>query len=217
MIFTSPHSASNSHFLFSFPSVLVLFYFRGVADALACPVSPPPLPAILIPTAPLPVRAGCPTPSPAGLRSSHTWRNGRGAFPVAGGAATTGKDVTAMLTLRTPAQFWKNSVSSVISLVLCLFAVKRSAHPAFCPIFVCFFFFLINQRDAFAADTVTSQSPAGLYFSCGLREDPPHVAGPLSKHRGRGWLVPGWERTGIVVRVPKVLSGQNLRECSEQK
>lgn len=45
-------------------------------------------------------------------------------LPGAGGAATTGKDVTVTLTLRTTVQSWRNSVSSAVSLILCLFAVN---------------------------------------------------------------------------------------------
>lgn len=122
MISASTHSASNSHFLLSFPSVLLLFYFRGVADVLAGAVISP-LPVILIPVAPPPpVCFRCTTPSPAGLRSSHPRPNGRGAPPVAGGAATTGKGVTVTWTLRTPVRLWRNSVSSVTPLILCLLA-----------------------------------------------------------------------------------------------
>lgn len=196
-------------FSFLFHRSWCFFIFGGW---LMCwPVlSSPPLPAVLIPAAPPPVHTGCPAPSPAGLRSSDTWRNGHGALPVAGGAATTGKDVTVMLTLRAPVQFWRNSVFSVISLILCLFAMTLCT-PCFLP-HLCVVCFLINQSDAFAAEMVTSESPAGLYFSCGLREDPQHVAGPLSTHRGRRWLVPRWERPGIIVRVPKVPSGQNLKK-----
>ena len=122
MIFTPTHSASNSHFLFSFPSVLLLFYFRGVGDVLACAV-PSPLPVIPPPVVPpSPVCSRHPTPSPAGRRSSHTGPHGRGAPPVAGGAATTGKGVTVTWTLRTPVPLWRNSVSFVIPLILHLFA-----------------------------------------------------------------------------------------------
>lgn len=152
-IFTSTHSASNSHFLFSFSLVLLLFYFAGgVADTLACPVfSPSPRhPGSCGSSSTFPRPHWVPTPSPAALCSSHTWRNGCGALPVAGGAATTGKDATVTLTLRTPVQFWRNSVSSVISLSLCPFAVTPLRYPASCsvsasrcPIFACVF--LINQ------------------------------------------------------------------------
>lgn len=122
-IFTSTHSASNSHFLFSFSLVLLLFYFGGVADTLACPVISPRHPGSCGSSPTFPQPHWVPTPSPAALCSSHTWRNDRGALSVAGGAATTGKDATVTLTLRTPVQFWRNSVSSVIPLSLCLFAV----------------------------------------------------------------------------------------------
>lgn len=127
-----------------------------------------PLPALLIPVAPPPpVHTGGPTPSPAGLHSSHTWQNDRGALPVAGGADTTGKDVTVTLTLRTPARFWRNSVSSVTSLIPCLFAVPLGTHPASCSPSGCLIlacFFLLNQSDVFAAEMATSKGSAGLYF-----------------------------------------------------
>lgn len=137
---TSTHSASNSHFLFSFPLVLVLFDFRGVADALACPI-----------ISPSPHRSDscgpftCPHWVPDSITCwtalfPHTWRNGRGALPVAGGAATTGKDVTVLLTLRTPVRFWRNSVSPVVSLTLCLFAFTLCT-PCFLPLLCVFFFF----------------------------------------------------------------------------
>lgn len=124
-IFTSTRSASNSHFLFSFSWVLLLFYFGGVADTLAWPViSPSPRhPGSCGSSSIFPRPRWVPTPSPAALCSSHAWRNGRGPLPVAGGAATTGKDATVTLTLRTPVQFWRNSVSSVPSPSPCLSAV----------------------------------------------------------------------------------------------
>lgn len=125
-IFASTHSASNSHFLLSFSLVLLLFYFGGWLirwPALSSPPSPPSWFLRLLLHLSTTALHWVPTPPPAALCSSHTWRNGHGALPVAGGAATTGKDATVTLTLRTPVQFWRNSVSPVISLSLCLFAV----------------------------------------------------------------------------------------------
>lgn len=134
MISTSTRPASNSHFLFSFPSVLLLFYFGGGVDMPACAVLSP------LHRLPPPVCFRRPTPSPAGRRSARTWPHGRRAPPVAGGAATTGKGVTVAWTFRTPVLLWRNSVSSVIPLILCLCAprflfsvcIRLPQFPLFC-------------------------------------------------------------------------------------
>lgn len=126
------------------------------------------------------------TPSPAGLRSFHIWQNH---LPVAGGADTTGKDVTVTLILRTPVQLWRNSVSSDISPILCLFAAPPSPGPwhILLPvlpvstrlIFVCLF--LRNQSDVFAAEMATSRGSAGLYLSHWAESRPP-ACGRASVH-----------------------------------
>lgn len=189
-----------------------------MADTLACPVfSPSPRhPGSCGSSSTFPRPHWVPTPSPAALCSSHTWRNGCGALPVAGGAATTGKDATVTLTLRTPVQFWRNSVSSVISLSLCPFAVTPLRYPASCsvsasrcPIFACVF--LINQLMFLQLRCSPARALWVCIFLAGLREDPQQVAEPLLTFCGRRWLV-RWERTGIIVQVPKVPSGQSLKK-----
>lgn len=81
--------ASNSLFLLFF-SIYLVAYFYFLGWMLACPAISP-SPAMLISAGPPPTHAGCPSPSPAGPRSSHVWQNGCG-HSQAGGAATTGKD-----------------------------------------------------------------------------------------------------------------------------
>lgn len=99
-----------------------------MADALACPV--------ISPSPHHPDSCGpssTASPSPAGPRSFHAWRNGFRALPGAGGAATTGKDVSVTLTLRTTVPSWRNSVSSAVSLILCplhLLLPVLCLHPA---------------------------------------------------------------------------------------
>ena len=106
------------------------------------------------------------------------------ALPGAGGAATTGKDVPVTLTLGTTVQSWRNSVSSAVSLILCLF-VFNPLHILLPTVSASSFPFLvcgvpINNSDALAAHLATGEGLAGCFSP--RAESRPTACGRASVH-----------------------------------